>query len=136
MTFKVTIGKFGEDDSADIKVDERVVGWLERVKDERFASASSRVRVSFVSHYTIMLTDDAADTQLRKHDVVSCAEAKDQVEHAFERAWEKLVSEPGKLCCGCSKRLTDDEIEACVPNHDEYCIACREPASIRVGERA
>lgn len=127
MTFKVTIGKFGEDDSADIKVDGRVVGWLERVKDERFTSASSRARVSFVSHYTIMLTDDAADAQLRKHDIDARADAKLEVARAFERAWEKLAAEPGRLCCGCSKRLTVAEIEACVPDHDEYCAACRKP---------
>ena len=126
-TFKVTIGKFDDDDSADIKVDGRVVGWLERMKSERFASATSRARVSFVSHYTIMLTDDAADTQLKKHDVDSRAEAKLEVERAFESAWEKLASEPGKLCCGCSKGLTNAEIEACVPDHDEYCAACCEP---------
>jgi len=127
VRFKVTIGMFGDDDSADIKVDGRVVGWLERVKSERFASATSRARVSFVSHYTIMLTDDAADAQLRKHDVGTRAEATVEVSRAFERAWEKLLSEPGKLCCGCSKRLTNAEIEACVPDHDEYCAACHEP---------
>ena len=91
-TFKVTIGAFGADDSADIKVDGRVVGWLERVHGERFASATSRTRVSFVSHYSIMLTDDAADGQLKKHDVASRAEAKLEVERAFEQAWEKLTN--------------------------------------------
>ena len=129
-TFKVTIGKFGDDDSADIKVDGRVVGWLERVKSERFASATSRARVAFVSHYTIVLTDDAADAQLRKRDVDSRADAKLEVTRAFEHAWEKLLSEPGKLCCGCSKQLTDAEIEACVPDHDEYCAACRGDAAV------
>lgn len=92
MTFKVTIGTFGDDDSADITVDGRVVGWLERVRDERFASASSRARVSYVSHYSIMLTDDFADEQLRKHDFASREEAKLEVEHAFEHAWEKLTT--------------------------------------------
>ena len=129
-TFKVTISTFGDDDSADIKVDGRVVGWLERMKSERFASATSRARVSFVSHYSIMLTDDAADTQLKKHDVNSRTEAKLEVEHAFERAWVKLASEPGKLCCGCSKRLTNTEVDACEPDHDEYCAACRGDAAV------
>ena len=92
MTFKVSIGTFGDDDSADIKVDGRVVGWLERVKSERFASATSRARVSFVSHYSIMLTDDAADDQLAKHDVDSRAEAKLEVERAFEQAWAQLMT--------------------------------------------
>lgn len=94
MTFKVTIGTFGDDDSADIKVDGRVVGWLERVKSERFASATSRARVSFVAHYSIMLTDDAADDQLQKSDVASRGEAKLEVERAFERAWQKLAGTP------------------------------------------
>ena len=92
MTFKVQIGKFGDDDSADIKVDGRVVGWLERVKSERFASATSRARVSFVSHYSIMLTDDAADAQLKKHDVDSRAEAKLEIARAFEQAWTQLIT--------------------------------------------
>lgn len=127
MTFQVKIGKFGGDDSADITVDGRVVGWLERVRGERFASASSRARVSFVSHYSIMLTDDAAADQLQKHDVDSRGEAKLEVARAFERAWEKLAAAPGKLCCGCSERLTDAEIEACEPDHDEYCATCRAP---------
>jgi hypothetical protein len=87
MSFQVKIGKFSDDDAADISVDGRVVGWLERVKSERFASASSRARVAFVSHYSIVLTDDAVDTQLRKHDVDSRAEAKLEVVRAFERAW-------------------------------------------------
>lgn len=95
MSFQVKIGKFDDDDSADITVDGRVVGWLERVHGERFASASSRARVSFVSHYSIMLTDDAADEQLRKHDVDSRAEAKQEIAAAFERAWLK-VTEPKK----------------------------------------
>ena len=86
VTFKVSIGKFGDEDSADITVDGRSVGWLERGRGERFASASSRARVSFVSHYSIMLTDDAADAQLRKHDVDSRAEAKLEIANAFERA--------------------------------------------------
>lgn len=92
MPFKVSIGTFGDDDSADIKVDGRVVGWLERVKSERFASATSRARVSLVSHYSIMLTDDAAYDQLKKHDVDSRAEAKLEVARAFERAWEQLTT--------------------------------------------
>ena len=92
MTFKVSIGTFGDDDSADIKVDGRVVGWLERVKGERFASASSRARVSFVSHYSIVLTDDAADEQLKKHDVESRAEAKLEIARAFEQTWTQLIT--------------------------------------------
>lgn len=91
MSFKVQIGKFGDDDSADITVNGRVVGWLERVKSERFKSATSRARVEFVSHYSIMLTDDAADEQLRKHDVDSRAEAKAEIQSAFERAWAQLT---------------------------------------------
>ena len=96
MSFKVQIGKFGDDDSAAIKVDDRVVGWLERVKSERFASASSRARVSFVSHYSIMLTDDAAYAQLRKHDVDTRAEAKLEVERAFESAWTQIATKTTK----------------------------------------
>ena len=69
-----------------------MVGWLERVRDERFASASSRARVSFVSHYTIMLTDDAADDQIGKHDVASRAEAKIEVAGAFDRWWLALTA--------------------------------------------
>lgn len=92
MTFKVTIGKFGDDDTADIKVDGRSVGWLERVKSERFASATSRARIAFVSHYSIMLTDDFADEQLKKHDVDSRKEARLEVERAFELAWTQLVT--------------------------------------------
>ena len=92
MTFKVSIGTFGNDDSADIKVDGRVVGWLERVKSERFASASSRARVSFVSHYSIMLTDDFADKQLKKRDVESRAKAKLEIVRAFEQAWTQLIT--------------------------------------------
>jgi hypothetical protein len=86
MKLYVTIGKFGEDDTADIKVDDHVVGWLERVRGERFASASSRARVSYVSHYSIVLTDDAADDQLKKHDVASRAEARLEVERAVAAA--------------------------------------------------
>ena len=96
MAFKVQIGKFGDDDTAEIKVDGRVVGWLERVKGERFASVSSRARISFVSHYTIVLTDDAANAQLAKHDVDSRANAKLEVEQAFERAWVQLTAKPEK----------------------------------------
>ena len=91
MKFKVTISKFGDDGTANIKVDGRDVGWLERVKDERFASASSRARVSFVSHYSIMLTDEAAAARLDKHDVDSRAEAKLEVERAFESWLENLA---------------------------------------------
>ena len=94
MTFKVQIGTFGEDDSADIKVDGRVVGWLERVKSERFASVTSRARVQYVSHYSIMLTDDAADEQLKKSDVDSRAEANLEVARAFEQAWTQLITKP------------------------------------------
>jgi hypothetical protein len=89
--FKVTIGKFGDDDSADIYVDGKNVGWLERVHGERFKSATSYARVQYVSHYSIMLTDDAADAQLRKHDVDSRGEAKKEIAAAFERAWEELA---------------------------------------------
>jgi hypothetical protein len=92
VTFKIQIGKFGDDDTAEIKVDGRVVGWLERVHGERFASATSRARVSFVSHYSIVLTDDFADNHLQKHDVDSRADAKLEVERTFDRAWQKLTS--------------------------------------------
>jgi hypothetical protein len=130
MTFQVRIGKFGDDDSADISVDGRVVGWLERVRSERFASASSRERVSFVSHYSITLTDDFADNQLRKQDVDSRAAAKLEIAGAFERAWEKLAAASGRLCCGCSKRLTPAEVDACTPGHDEYCAGCTSDAVV------
>lgn len=92
MTFKVTIGKFGDDDTAEIKVDGREVGWLERVHGERFKSASSRARVSFVSHYSIVLTDDFADNQLKNHDVGTRAEAMVEVSRAFEAAWVQLTA--------------------------------------------
>jgi hypothetical protein len=91
-TFKVTIGTFGDDDTAEIKVDGKAVGWLERVHGERFKSASSYARVQYVSHYTIVLTDDAAFEQLRKHDVPSRKDAKLEVEAAFERAWTQLAA--------------------------------------------
>ncbi len=64
--FKVRIGTFGGDDAADITVDGRVVGWLERVHGERFASTMSPARVSFLARYSLMLTDDAADAQLHR----------------------------------------------------------------------
>ena len=92
MTFKVSIGTFGDDDSADITVDGKSVGWLERVHGERFKSASSRARVSFVSHYSIMLTDDTASDQLRKHDVDTRAEAKLEITRAYERALTPLAA--------------------------------------------
>lgn len=92
MAFKVTIGKFGDDDTAEIKADGRTVGWLERVHGERFKSATSYARVSFVSHYSIVLTDDAAEEQLKKHDVDSRGEAKLEVERAFRAAWDKLAT--------------------------------------------
>ena len=96
MAFKVQIGKFSSDDSADITVDGKNVGWLERVKSERFASASSRARVSFVSHYSIMLTDDGADDHLKKHDVDSRAEAKTEIERAFEAWWASKAAQGAK----------------------------------------
>lgn len=86
MSFQVKIGKFHDDDSADITVDGRNVGWLERVHGERFKSVGSYARVTFVSHYSIVLTDDAAAEQLHKEDVDSRGEAKLEVERAFERA--------------------------------------------------
>lgn len=81
----ITIGKF-EDDAADIMLDGKVIGWLERVKGERFASASSRARVSFVDHYTINLTDDAHDAALKSSDVASKADAKAAIELALANA--------------------------------------------------
>jgi hypothetical protein len=92
MSFEVKIGRFGNDDAANITVDGRLVGWLERVYGERFKSVTSYARVSYVSHYTIVLTDDAAAEQLRKEDVDSRKEAKLEVEHAFERAWIALTT--------------------------------------------
>ena len=62
MKFKITIGAFGKDDAADIKIDGRAVGWLERVRDERFASVTR----SFVARYSLMLTDADADAQLHR----------------------------------------------------------------------
>ncbi len=59
---------------------------------ERFKSATSYARVQYVSHYSIMLTDDAAFEQLKKHDVASRAEAKLEVAGAFERAWGQLAA--------------------------------------------
>jgi len=96
VKFQVKIGKFSDDDAADITVDGRVVGWLERVRGERFKSASSRERVSYISHYSITLTDDAADDQLAKPDVDSRAEAKLEVERAFERTWSELTAKGEK----------------------------------------
>jgi hypothetical protein len=87
----VKIAKF-DDDAADISIDGRVVGWLERVKGERFRSASSRARVSFVSHYTIMLTDDTLDAALNDvlgttaHDVPSRSAAIIAVRDAATKA--------------------------------------------------
>jgi hypothetical protein len=88
VKFKATILKFGDDDTAEIWVDGRNVGWLERVYGERFKSATSYARVQYVSHYSIMLTDDGADDQLRTHDVDSRGQAKLEIERAFERWWE------------------------------------------------
>ncbi len=87
--FKVTIGTFSDDDTAEIKVDGRAVGWLERVHGERFKSVTSYARVQYVSHYSIVLMDDFADEQLRKHDVDSRKDAKLEVEYAFNRALQK-----------------------------------------------
>lgn len=89
-TASVKIGKF-DDDAADIWVGDRVVGWLERVHGERFKSVTSYARVSFVSHYTIMLTDDALDEALTAvlgtevHDVDSRGTAAKAVRSAAER---------------------------------------------------
>lgn len=116
MTFQVKIGKFSDDDSADITVDGRAVGWLERVKSERFASATSRARVSFVSHYSIMLTDDFADEQLRKHDFDSVKEAKLEVANAFERALKTLAAKSDHAVTAVAAltadTITDAEIHA------------------------
>jgi len=53
-----TLGKFS-DDAADILIDGKKVGWIERNIGERFASAGSYARVKFVSGYTLTFTDDA-----------------------------------------------------------------------------
>jgi hypothetical protein len=37
---------------------------------------------------------------------------------------EALLNGQGPLCCGCSAVLTDAEVDACEPDHDEYCAAC------------
>lgn len=86
--FKVTIGTF-DDDAADILVDGKIVGWLDRVYGERFRGASSYARSRHVDHYSIVLTDDPANEQLAKHgreDVKSRAEARAEIQRAFERA--------------------------------------------------
>jgi hypothetical protein len=79
VTFQIKIGTFGDDDAADISVDGKIVGWLERVRGERFASASSRARVSFVSHYSRLLTNDeiidVRDALLAKGDVATLSVA-------------------------------------------------------------
>lgn len=62
-TTNITVGKF-EDDAADIMLDGKAIGWIERVKGERFRSATSYARVSFVSHYEVNLTDDALNEKL------------------------------------------------------------------------
>lgn len=92
-TFKITLGTFGDDDSADIMMDGHVIGWLERVKGERFASASSRTRASFITHYSITLMADLADALLTKHDVPSRAEAKLEVARTLEKAWIQQAKE-------------------------------------------
>lgn len=97
MKFRVKITPFQDDDTADIYVDGRKVGWLERVYGERFKSATSYARVQYVSHYSITLTDDGADEQLRKesdYDHNSRADAKQAVARAFERWWD-AVSKAG-----------------------------------------
>jgi hypothetical protein len=96
VKFQGKIGKFSDDDAADITVDGRVVGWLERVRGERFKSVSSRERVSYIACYSITLTDDAVDAALTKYDVDSRAEAKLEVERAFERAWSELTTKGEK----------------------------------------
>lgn len=82
----IKIGRF-EDDAANITIDGKVAGWLERVKGERFKSASSRARVSYVEGYSIMLTDDALDAQLRasESDVASKGEAIAAIRAALGR---------------------------------------------------
>jgi hypothetical protein len=39
---------------------------------------------------------------------------------------EALLNGQGPLCCGCSAVLTDAEVDACEPDHDEYCAKCRD----------
>jgi hypothetical protein len=75
----VTIGKLDKDGAADIQVDGVTVGWVESVKGERFASASSRARVSYVSHYEIVMTDDRYDAALTEH-------MRSDVHHADSKA--------------------------------------------------
>ena len=81
---KIKFGTF-EDDSATIYVDGVDIGYLERVKGERFVSASSRARLSYVSHYTIVLNNDGLDAQLRNNgDVPGKDEAKQEIARALD----------------------------------------------------
>ena len=72
----IKFGKFGKpgnayaEDSIDILVDGQKVGWIERSMGERFASPSSRQRVTFVSHYGITFTDDAIEAKVRAGDKI------------------------------------------------------------------
>lgn len=97
MSFKVTIGTFGDDDTAEIKVDDRPVGWLERVHGERFKSASSYARVIGEHDRVVRDVLNAAFEQLKKHDVDSRKDAKLEVEAAFERAWTQLATKGAVL---------------------------------------
>lgn len=94
MKFRVKITPFQDDDAADIYVDGRKVGWLERVYGERFKSATSYARVQYVSHYSITLTDDGASEHLRNHDVDTRGDARLEVERAFTGWWD-AVSKAG-----------------------------------------
>ena len=68
----IKFGKFGKsEESIDIFVNGKDVGWIERHMSERFASASSRARIPFVSHYAIVFTDDALDAKVRQTDRVN-----------------------------------------------------------------
>lgn len=83
---KIKFGSFN-DDTAEILLDGVDIGYLERVKGERFASASSRARVTYVSHYTIVLSNDVLDAQLRNNgDVDSKDDAKLEIARAIDAA--------------------------------------------------
>lgn len=70
IKLKVRVGVFGEDDAADVMVDGRVVGRLERVPCERFAASTHMV----VGRYSLTLTNAAADAQLHRRGFKRVAE--------------------------------------------------------------
>lgn len=106
-----TFGKPGSvhaEDSIDILVDGKKVGWIERVKDERFASASSRARIAFVSHYEIMFTDDALDAKAQAADriqlVDTLGDAKKLVRNIITREEVSTPAPEGASATHAKKR--------------------------------